>query len=296
MKVVVIGTNGLLSDCVGKYCNTHNHELITYGLDVPIHHLFNSFTQINLIHQDLDYQALLKADMIVYAAGAGIQSNLKENAELIYNLNVTVPVKICIGLKTNGYSGTFVSFGSYFEIGENAENHRFDEIELLQSQRRVVNDYSVSKRMFSRYITSVEMPFITRHFILPTIYGENEAAHRLIPYTLNALKTNTDIAFTIGEQVRQYIYIDEVVDIVFKAQIMNIPSGLYNISGTETFTVRELVTNLFQLMDKPLSESVFGKTERSDTGMINLQLNGDKLFSAINYQPHIKLIDVYDRY
>lgn len=296
MKVAVIGTNGLLSDCIGKYCNTNNHKLMMYGLDIPVRHFFNSFTQINLAHQDLDYQAILNADLIVYAAGAGIQSNLKENAELIYNLNVAVPVKISIGLKTNGYSGTFVSFGSYFEIGENAENHCFDEIELLQSQRRVVNDYSVSKRMFSRYITSVEMPFITRHFILPTIYGENEAAHRLIPYTLNALKTNADISFTTGEQVRQYIYIEDVVEIIFKAQAKIIPSGLYNISGTETYTVKELVTKLFQMMGKPLTESVFGKTERSDTGMINLQLNGDKLYSAIDYKPQIKLIDVYDRY
>jgi len=296
MKVTVIGTNGLLSDCIGKYCNTNNHELMMFGLDKPLRHEFDSFTSINLIHQDLDYKALLNADLIVYAAGAGIQSNLKENAELIYNLNVAVPVKTCNSLKTTGYTGAFVSFGSYFEIGENAEDHCFDETELLQSQRRVVNDYSVSKRMFSRYISSVEMPFTIRHFILPTIYGENEASHRLIPYTINALRTNTEIAFTSGEQVRQYIYIDEVVEIIFKAQKKQISAGVYNMSGAETFTVKELVTKLAELLNKPLGENVFGKTERTDTGMKNLQLNGDKLHNAMNYQPQTKLIDVYDRY
>lgn len=296
MKIAVIGTNGLLSDCIGRYCNKNNYQLNMYGLTKPEGHAYNSYHPINLINEDLNYIELLESDMIFYAAGAGIQSNIKENAEIIYNLNVTVPVKICNNLKLNGYTGAFVSFGSYFEIGENQENHCFTENELLQSQRKVVNDYSVSKRMFSRFISSAEIPFKTWHFILPTIYGEKEAPHRLIPYTIHALKTNSSIAFTSGEQVRQYIYIDEVVDIIFKAFTANITSGLYNISGSETLTVKELVSSLFAVFNRLLPDSVFGKTERTDTGMKNLQLNGQKLQQAIGYQPKIKITDVYDRY
>ncbi|MHB9140357.1 MAG: NAD-dependent epimerase/dehydratase family protein [Paludibacter sp.] len=296
MKIAVIGTNGLLSDCIGRYCNKNNYQLTMYGLTKPEGHAYNSYNPVNLINEELNYNELIQSELIVYAAGAGIQSNLKENAALIYTLNVTVPVKICNDLKSNGYTGAFVSFGSYFEIGENQENHCFTEIELLQSQRKVVNDYSVSKRMFSRFIGSAEMPFKTWHFILPTIYGEKEAPHRLIPYTIHALKTNSSIAFTSGEQVRQYIYIDEVADIIFKAYTANISSGLYNISGTETLTVKELVTSLFAVYNRLLPDSVFGKAERTDTGMKNLQLNGQELQQAIGYQPKIKINDVHDRY
>ena len=296
MKITVLGTNGLLSDCIGRYCNKHNHQLFMYGLDVPIGHTYDIFNQANLINDDLNYDEIIQSDMIVYAAGAGIQSNLKESAGLIYTLNVTVPVKICNELKLNGYKGDFISFGSYFEIGENSENHCFTETELLQSQRKVVNDYSVSKRIFSQFIASVKMPFRTLHFILPTIYGENEAPHRLIPYTINALKSNAEIAFTSGEQIRQYIYIDELVEIVFNANSNTIPSGLYNIEGAETLTVKKLVSTLFAAFNKPLPKSVFGKTQRTDTGMKNLQMNGQKLEQLIGYKPTIKIIDVYDRY
>ena len=296
MKITVLGTNGLLSDCIGRYCNKHNHQLFMYGLDVPIGHTYDIFNQVNLINDNLNYDEIIQSDMIVYAAGAGIQSNLKESAGLIYTLNVTVPVKICNELKLKGYKGDFISFGSYFEIGENSENHCFTETELLQSQRKVVNDYSVSKRMFSRFISSVEMPFRTLHFILPTIYGENEAPHRLIPYTINALKSDAEIAFTSGEQIRQYIYIDELVEIVFNANSTTIPSGLYNIEGAESLTVKKLVSTLFAAFNKPLPKSVFGKTQRTDTGMKNLQMNGQKLEQLIGNKPTIKIIDVYDRY
>ncbi len=110
------------------------------------------------------------------------------------------------------------------------------------------------------------------------------------------MKTNSEIAFTSGNQVRQYIYIDEVVDIIFKANFTNVTSGVYNISGAETFSVKQLVSSLFKLFAKQLPDNVFGKTERTDSGMLNLQLNGKKFQQAINYVPGIKLIDVYDRY
>ena len=76
----------------------------------------------------------------------------------------------------------------------------------------------------------------------------------------------------------------------------NIPSGVYNIAGTESLSVKELVTNLFNLFNKDIPESVFGKTKRTDTGMKILQLDGSKLYSAINYNPSLKILDIYDRY
>ena len=67
----------------------------------------------------------MSSDIIIYAIGAGIQSDLKEGFNLIYNLNVTVPVSICNKLKELDYKGTFVTFGSFFEIGETKETKPF---------------------------------------------------------------------------------------------------------------------------------------------------------------------------
>tara|TARA_B110000908_G_C10267775_1_gene466254 strand:+ start:263 stop:1153 length:891 start_codon:yes stop_codon:yes gene_type:complete len=296
MKISIIGTNGLLSNSIGRYCNENGIKIEMYGRSKPKRHDFNAFFEIDLLNEELSYEQIKSSDIIIYAVGAGIQSNLQESADIIYSLNVSVPVKIINELKIIGFSGSFVTFGSYFEIGENTENQFFTENELLQSQNRVVNDYSISKRMFSRFISSVEQPFKTWHFILPTIYGEQESAHRLIPYTINALKTNADIEFTSGEQVRQYIYIAEIAEIIMHSLNKNISSGVYNVAGTESLTVKELVTSLFNLFNKEVPESVFGKAKRTDTGMKILQLGGSKLYNAIDYNPHIKISDVYDKY
>ena len=296
MKISIIGTNGFLSNSIGRFCNENNIVLDMYGRSLPEGLLLNEFYFVDLMKDELPLDQIKNSDIIIYAAGAGIQSNLKESADTVYKLNVLVPVKIINDLKFIEFSGSFVSFGSYFEIGENTDNKFFTENELLQLQNRVVNDYSISKRMFSRFISSFEQPFKTWHFILPTIYGEQESSHRLIPYTINAIKTNTDIKFTSGEQIRQYIYIDEIAEIIMHSFNKKISSGVYNVAGTESLSVKELVSNIFNVFNKEIPDSVFGKAKRTDTGMKILQIDGSKLYNAIDYNPIIKILDVYDRY
>ena len=296
MKISIIGTNGFLSNSIGRFCNENNIVLDMYGRSLPEGLLLNEFYFVDLMKDELPLDQIKNSDIIIYAAGAGIQSNLKESADTVYKLNVFVPVKIINDLKFIEFSGSFVSFGSYFEIGENTDNKFFTENELLQLQNRVVNDYSISKRMFSRFISSFEQPFKTWHFILPTIYGEQESSHRLIPYIINAIKTNTDIKFTSGEQIRQYIYIDEIAEIIMHSFNKKISSGVYNVAGTESLSVKELVSNIFNVFNKEIPDSVFGKAKRIDTGMKILQIDGSKLYNAIDYNPIIKILDVYDRY
>lgn len=296
MKIAILGTNGLLANSIGYWYSKCGCELNMYGLDEPQKHSYFSFTKVDLLSGFLDYAVLKSNDMIIYAVGAGIQSNLNERTNTIYDLNAGIPVKICNGLREVDYNGVFVTFGSYFEIGANIENRKYTEIELLNSQLDVPNDYSVSKRMLSRFVNSFDGGFKNWHFILPTIYGENEAEHRLIPYVLKSIKNHTELSFTSGEQVRQYIYIDEISEILLKAFEAQLESGIYNIAGTETLSVKELVLLLFDLMNKTMPIDVFGTACRKDVGMKILALDGSKLYTRLNIQPSVLISDVYMKY
>ncbi|KAA6338210.1 GDP-L-fucose synthase [termite gut metagenome] len=296
MKIGLLGTNGLLSSNIGLYCSNSGYELNMFGKNIPLNHSYSSFTPMNLLDNSLLYDFLIKNDIIIYAAGAGIQSDFKENTDLIYSLNVFVPLKICIRLKELNYQGIFVTFGSYFEIGTNTDDRTFTEDEVLNSHLNVFSDYTISKRMLSRFISSFHSSFRNWHFILPTIYGENESEHRLIPYTLKSIRNHTDLHFTSGEQVRQYIYVDEISTIIFKAVEKELENGIYNISGTESYSVREIVSLLFNLMRTELPSHIFGTVQRADTGMKILKLNAEKLYHKLNFYPSITVSDTYLKY
>lgn len=296
MKVTVLGTNGFLSRAIALYCNEKHYTLNMYGLDEPVGHKYDTFHKVNLMTDDLNSEDIIQSDIIVYAIGAGIQSNLKEGNDLIYNLNVNAPVKICNSLKTAGYKGCFITFGSVFEMGETKEERYFTEDDVLTSTCSAPNDYTVSKRMLSRFIDSYKHDFTHWHFFIPTIYGEKENPLRLIPYTINAIRNNESLHFTAGDQTRQYIYVGEVPVMIDLAYSKKLPSGIYNIQGKDTLTVREIVTIIHNHFNKDVPHDCFGSAQRADVGMKYLALDGTKLKNAIGFEATIGLTDVIDRY
>ena len=296
MKISIIGSNGFLSTAIGKYANASGWRVDCYGLDAPTGHQFDNFYKINLMTGAIDCEKLLASDMVVYASGAGIQSNLKEGADLVYGLNVSAPIMICNKLKELNFQGVFVTFGSVFEVGETVAKSPFSEDVVLNSTCRAPSEYVVSKRVFSRFVSSYEHEFTHWHFVIPTIYGEGENPKRLIPYVVNAIRLNGELHFTSGDQVRQYIYVGEVPVLLEMALKKDLKSGVYNIEGSETLTVREIVQKVFDSFDRRIPKDCFGSAERSDVGMKYLALDGTKLRNTIGFTASTKIADVIARY
>lgn len=296
MKLSNLGCNGFLSTAIAKYANKAGWTLDMYGLDEPQGHKYDKFVQCNLMDAELDCSPLIDSDIIVYAIGAGIQANLKEGFNLIYNLNVTAPVTICNKLKELDYKGCFVTFGSVFEMGEIKEAKFFTEEDVLTSTAPAPSDYVVSKRMLSRFVTSYKHDFTHWHFIIPTIYGPGENPKRLIPYTINAIKNGEELHFTAGDQTRQYICVDEVPRLLEMAFEKKLPSGMYNIQGKETLTVKQIVELIHHKLGKGVPEGCFGTMQRSDVGMKFLALDGHKLWDSIGFSPLVDIEESLDNY
>ncbi len=81
MNISIIGTNGFLANAIADYFWARGVNLNMYGLEEPLHP-YTTFTAINLMKEKPDYAILCKSDIIIYAVGAGIQSNLKEKIRL----------------------------------------------------------------------------------------------------------------------------------------------------------------------------------------------------------------------
>ena len=296
MKITILGSNGFLSNSIAKYANNKSWTLEVYGLDDPIGVKCDKFVKCNLMDAELDCSGLLDSDIVVYAIGAGIQSNLKEGYNLIYSLNVTAPVTICNKLKELDYKGIFVTFGSVFEMGETKDSHFFTEEEVMSSAAPAPSDYVVSKRMLTRFVTSYKHDFIHWHFIIPTIYGEAENPKRLIPYTINAIRNGEPLHFTAGDQTRQYVYVDEVPRLIELSFEKHLSSGMYNIQGKETLTVKEIVTLIHKAMGKEVPNDCFGTAQRTDVGMKYLALDGTKLTAIIGFRAAIAIEGIIEKY
>ena len=282
MKISILGTNGFLSNAIAKYANVHGWQLDMYGLAEPEGICYNGYHKINLMDKDLDCVSMLNSDIIIYAIGSGIQSNLNESLDSIYTLNVTTPINICNNLKAKDYKGVFVTFGSYFELGESDLQRPATEQDIINANAPAPTDYVVSKRMLTRFVTSYKHTYTHWHFILPTIYGPGENPNRLIPYTINAIQNGEKMHFTSGVQIRQYLYVGDVVQLIAMAYANALSSGIYNMASTEILSVRDLIETIASFMQTSVPIDAYGTEKRLDIAMRYLALNGDNLKNALN--------------
>jgi len=298
MIIAIFGTNGMISSLLSKffYDKSETNIVNVYGTQEPGNYLFSNFFYTDLLKDGIDYQELLKSDLIIYAAGAGVQASIIESSELMYQLNLFVPISICTQLKVLNYKGIFVSFGSYMEIGlNNDETILFDEKQIEFSSLKVTNDYAISKRLLTRFMGSFSAPYHFLHLILPNIYSNNETGTRLIPYVLNYLsKIKNGLhcnvpQFSSGNQVRQFVNFEDVCFALTRCIKCNIQSGIYNLGGGEILSIKELIIRLFNYYQIPVKDEMFGKEATRDSDIKYLKLNGNKLMKEIDYLPHQRI-------
>ena len=114
----------------------------------------------------------------------------------------------------------------------------------------------------------------------------------IIPYTINSIRNCKPLNFTDGNQVRSYIYVNEIPIIIEKAYEVSLPTGLYNIGGSDTLSVKEIVNLIRNLLDEEIPICHFGTVDRKDVSM----KYGSKLYNAIGYKCSISMKDVIFKY
>lgn len=299
--ITIIGSNGMLSEFLTTSFMNDGNIVNVYGLETPNNYKCSSFTTVDLLRDKFNYEQIVKSDVVVYAAGAGVQAALKTDSSLMYAMNLSVPIEITLQLQKHGYVGTYISFGSYMEIGiNNEEGKRFVEEDVVLSGLPVTNDYALSKRLYGRYINDLCVSYTYWHFILPNMFSYNDfkPGTRLIPYTLQYLqsaklgKEVEEPSFSAGTQMREFILMEDIAIVLRKSFAAKMQSGIYNVAGGEFMSIRNLIERMFSAYGIECKDSFFGKEQRRDGDIKSLCLNGNKLLQAIDYLPKTILDDV----
>jgi nucleoside-diphosphate-sugar epimerase len=294
MKIAIIGGTSFLGKQLFLRLLNANKQ--------AIFHIFGSSIEDKLLENEtvtfqpylypkdtLNYKLLSTFDAIYFCSATGVQSNVVVTEETIYGLNTFEPIKVAIELEKNDFKGKFITFGSYFEIGSNSIEKTFTENDVVFAQGNVPNHYCNSKRMLSRYISGNLHKIQWFHFVLPTIYGPTENPMRLIPYLINAILNNEPIKVTSGTQRRQYIHIEDVIDLITKILSENVAGSIYNVAPNNSISIKELIETIFETMN--YNAANVSIISRVDENMKYLALDTTKTKEAFGWEPKINLIE-----
>ena len=270
MKVLVTGATGFVGSCLTR-------RLVEMQCDVHIftRNMSNKWRIADLSGRVTGHEVDLRdADMVEKAVaqiGPTIIYHLatcggfayQKDTSVIIESNLMGTVNLLRACEKIGFD-CFINTGSSSEYGMKSEP--MSEGDILEP----VGDYGVSKAATTLFCRSraleKALPIITLRLFSP--YGPRDDPQRLIPYVIKSLLRGESPKLSAPKSVRDFIYIDDVLEVFLK--VIKAPSSegkIFNVGTGVQISIGEVVSMITAIIGNGI-EPRWGKvnSQRPEPG------------------------------
>ncbi len=262
--IIVTGAAGFIGSCLVEKLNSERYfDLIL------VDDFSNEKKNRNLedkkftakIHRD-DFVEWLKQKhrLVQFVFHLGARTDTTEFNKSVFdklNLNYTKAVwNACV---TFGLPLVYASSAATYGAGENG----YDDEHALIEKLKPLNPYGDSKQEFDKWALQQERkPYFWAGLKFFNVYGPNEYHKgRMASVVFHAFSQVKETGkmklfrshnpkYKDGEQLRDFIYVKDAVDVCFFLMQHRKDSGIYNLGTGKARTFLDLVHNVFVSMDK----------------------------------------------
>lgn len=180
----------------------------------------------------------------------------------------------------------FIQIGSSDEYGDNPAPQSEDLRELP------ISSYSFAKTAATHFL---QMLYITENFPVVIlrpflVYGPGQNSNRFIPQIINGCINNLDFPVSEGEQVRDFCYIDDIVDAIFLTlNNSKLHGEVFNIASGEPITIKDVIIYIQKIIG--LGKPQFGKVSYRKGENMELYANIQKAKNSLKWKPKVDLQD-----
>lgn len=264
--IIVTGAAGFIGSClVSKLKSEGYHDIVIvddFSNDAKNKNLEGkSFTQ--KVHRD-DFSQWLKENhkLVQFIFHIGARTDTTEfNVEIFnrLNLNYTKDLwNLCVEF---GLPMVYASSAATYGNGE----FGYSDDHQIIPQLKPLNPYGDSKNEFDKWaLLQEKKPYFWAGLKFFNVYGPNEY-HKsrmasVIFHTFNQVKATGNVKlfrshrndFEDGKQLRDFIYVKDVVEVCYFLMLDRKHSGIYNLGTGKARTFLDLVTATFSAMNKPV--------------------------------------------
>lgn len=262
--IIVTGAAGFIGSCLIKKLNSENFKAI-----VAVDKFDNPEKNKNLTNAILSekvdrdrFMDWLDANQenVEFIFHIGARTDTAEfDMELLHRLNTEYTKAIwkrCVQYQIPlVYASTAATYG----LGEEG----YDDNERAIEKLKPLNPYGLSKQEFDIWaLAQEEKPFFWAGLKFFNVYGPNEYhKERMASVILHAFKQinatgkmrlfrshHTD--YKDGEQMRDFVYVKDVVDVCYFLMHHRQNSGIYNLGSGKARTFMDLTRNVFKALNK----------------------------------------------
>lgn len=205
VKILVTGSTGYVgSNLVFKLLKTSHHLGLVVRDSHKASQMFGRNSQVTFIDQNgSDFAKNVKEfnpEVVIHLAAYSTSSDDRPSMQTLINSNILFSTEILDCLKDTDVR-LFINTGTFAQFYYNDGN--FNSAYL----------YAATKTAFLSLLDYYQklINFKVVNVIPYTIYGENDTRRKVFHYILDSLNSPTPIGMTGGEQILDFIYINDVV-------------------------------------------------------------------------------------
>jgi UDP-glucose 4-epimerase len=249
-RLLVTGAGGFVGAAVARLAVARGHEVVAaVGPQSRLDRLAPVARELTVARADVtDADALAAAvaaarpEVCIHLAAAGAVVR-EDDIELLLATNALAPARLARALADAGCT-RLVTAGSSSEYG--TPTGPMDEADACDPD----DAYGVAKLaggLLARVVAH-EHGLQSAHLRLFSVYGPGEDPRRLVPSVVHALLSGRPLELTPGEQVRDFVYVDDVAEALLDAAVRPGVDGVTANVGTGVqTTVRDLCLKVADL-------------------------------------------------
>ena len=298
-KVLVTGAAGFIGSHLVRRLVRDGFDVVgTINVEGP-ERLADLGENVTIEPLDLQDDSAMKAlflkhefASVFHLAASGVQAG-SGGVTQVLAVNTLATVQMATLTQDQGVE-RFIFVGSGFEY--EPQVHPLDENAIV----RPVNFYGATKAAASIVLDELwrmeQLPLvIVRPF---SVYGPSENPRRFIPYVIAKALTREKMELTHCTQVRDYLYVDDLVEGLMSVVTNGPPLGaIYNLgSGSQSASpIRKVVETILELTGASPELAVFGAAERSRPEPNYFVADSSKAQIDLNWKPRIGLREGLER-
>ncbi len=294
MKIAILGANGFIGQYLSKYFCGSDNELILFSRSIsPELEDLNCFDNVTLIKGDYNDLQILTAvikdcDVVYHLIAASIPLTSWDSPLLEIESNVIPSVKL-FELCVENLVKKIVFISSAGTVyGESLE--QADE----ETKVKPFSPYGISKVTIESYLEYFRRKSSINYDIYrlsnPYGLGLNKKGFGVINTWLESIKNNKPITiFGDGTAVKDFIYIDDVVNIIASSVDRDLNSSMIlNACSGNSISLLELLDVLFETTKNRVEVNLI-ESNKSDNQQVHL--SNKKLTSLFKKDDFVSLSD-----
>ena len=289
IDILVVGGSGFIGAAIAMHAVELGWRVDSLGLSIPSDQ--NKLAGVNYIMADITSAETLnflrnkQYDYVVNSGGYINHNLFIDGGEELLQVHFYGLVNLVKYIDRRKLK-RFINIGSSDEYGDTPAPQS-------ESNREKPNSpYSSAKVAATHFLQMLyrteDFPAVTLRLFL--CFGPGQDNKRFLPHVLSHCFANDDIEISPGEQLRDYCYIDDVVEAVFLSMFKDITNGkVFNIASGIPISIRSVVNEVVRLVGA--GNPIFGAIDYRENENMELYADIQLAEKILEWKPKVSFLD-----